>query len=126
MDCNGFVGTKTCLLVNINVRPTYGDGMSSDNNKMRKKEAMSRVQVVKAILRRWDPMDLAPGEFAPSDEYDSYAPHIVSLVSQGCSVEQLLGHFQKLRTGMVCMRDNPKRDMDIASEIIATLRSEAV
>ena len=58
--------------------------MSSDDNKARKKEAMTRVRAVQAILRRWDPMDLAPGEFAPADEYDSYAPHIVSLVAQGC------------------------------------------
>ena len=71
-------------------------------------------------------MDLAPCEFAPADEYDTYAPHIVSLVAQGCSVAHLLGHLQKLRTGMVCMRDNPKHDMDIASEIIAALRSEAI
>ena len=87
---------------------------------------MTRIRMVRAILRRWDPMDLAPGEFAPADEYDTYAPHIVSLVAQGCSVEHLLGHLQKLRKGMVCMRDNPKRDMDTASEIIAALRSEAV
>lgn len=87
---------------------------------------MTRIQVVQTILRRWDPMDLAPGEFAPADEYDIYAPHIVSLVAQGCSVEHLLGHLQKLRKGMVCMRDNPEHDMDIAHEVIATLRSEAV
>jgi hypothetical protein len=100
--------------------------MSSGNNKERKKEVMSRVRLVQEILRRWDPMDLAPGEFTPADEYDSYAPHIVSMVAQGCSVEQLLGHLQTLRTGMVCMRDNPKRDMDFACEIIAKLRSDAV
>lgn len=100
--------------------------MSSDNNKKRKKEVMSRVQAVQALLRRWDPMDLAPGEFAPADEYDSYAPHIVSLVDQGYSAEQLLDHLQRLRSGMVCMRENLKRDMDIAGEIIAALRSNEV
>lgn len=84
---------------------------------------MSSVQAVQAILRRWDPMDLAPGEFAPADEYDSYAPHIVSLVAQGYSTEQLLDYLQKLRSGMVCMRENPNHDMEIAGEIIATLRS---
>lgn len=100
--------------------------MSSANKKASKKEAMKRIRTVEAILRRWDPMDLAPGEFAPADEYDSYAPHIVSLVAQGCSVEHLLDHLRSLRTGMVCMRDNPDRDMDIAREMIAALRSEAV
>ena len=82
---------------------------------------MSRIRAVQAILRRWDPMDLAPGEFAPEDEYDEYAPHIVSLVSQGCSVEHLLDHLQSLRTGMICMRDKIQDDEDIAREIMATL-----
>lgn len=85
---------------------------------------MANVEVVQAILRRWDPMDLAPGEFAPADEYDSYAPHIVSLVAQGCSVEQILDHLQRLRSGMVCMRENPKHDIEIAGEILATLRGD--
>lgn len=87
---------------------------------------MTRIRAVQAILRRWDPMDLAPGEFAPEDEYDDYAPQIVSLVSQGCSVEHLLDHLQKLRTGMICMRDKIRDDKDIAREIIATLCSNEV
>ena len=94
--------------------------MSNNNNKIRAKEAIADVEAVQAILRRWDPMDLAPGEFAPADEYDSYAPHIVSLVAQGCSVEQILDHLQRLRSGLVCMREKPKHDREIAGEIIAT------
>lgn len=95
----------------------------SNNHKSQAKEARLRIQAVQTILRRWDPMDLAPGEFAPADEYDSYAPHIVSLVAQGYSAEQILEHLQRLRSGMVCMRENPQHDIEIADEIIATLRS---
>lgn len=95
----------------------------SNNHKSQAKEARLRIQAVQAILRRWDPMDLAPGEFAPADEYDSYAPHIVSLVAQGYSAEQILEHLQRLRSGMVCMRENPQHDIEIADEIIATLCS---
>jgi hypothetical protein len=40
------------------------------------KRALSRVE---GILRRWDPIGVRPGELAPIDEYDSYAPHIVSI-----------------------------------------------
>jgi hypothetical protein len=98
--------------------------MSIGNNKTRKKEIMVQIRAVQEILRRWDPMDLAPGEFAPKDEYDDYAPHIVSLVSQGISVEHLLNHLQKLRIGMVCMRDKTQGDKDIAREIIAVLCSK--
>jgi hypothetical protein len=100
--------------------------MCNHNKKARKTETMKRIRDAQAILRRWDPMDLAPGEFAPADEYDSYAPHIVSLVARGCSAEQLLGHLRELRKSMVCMRDNPQHDKDIAGEIIATLGGEAV
>lgn len=95
--------------------------MSNDNNKSRKKELMVKIQDVQAILRRWDPMDLAPGQLAPEDEYDDYAPHIVSLVSRGISLEQLLEHLQKLRSGMICMRDKTQDDPDIAREILAVL-----
>lgn len=99
--------------------------MSSDHKAMKKK-AMKRIRVVQAILRRWDPMDLAPGKLAPADEYDDYAPHIVSLVDKGSSVEHMLDHLQKLRRGMICMRENHEHDMDIAREILETLCSEAV
>ena len=102
------------------------DDMNRDNNKARKKQMMARIRAAQSILRRWDPMDLAPGELAPADEYDVYAPRIVSLVFRGCSVQHLTDHLRELRTGMVCMGDNPKRDMDIAAEIVATLRSETV
>jgi hypothetical protein len=98
----------------------------NSEKKARKKEAITQIRAVQAILRRWDPMDLAPGKFAPADEYDTYAPQIVSLVIQGCSVGRLFGHLRKLRTGMVCMRDDPERDMDIASEIITALRIETI
>ena len=71
-------------------------------------------------------MDLAPGEFAPKDEYDDYAPEIVSLVSRGGTVEALLDHLQSLRTAMICMRNDIRYDEKIAREIIAVLGSPKV
>ena len=59
---------------------------------------MGRVAKVQEILRRWDPIGVQPGELAPADEYDSYAPHIVSMVAQGCSREQLGAHLETIRT----------------------------
>lgn len=110
--------------VNPIVRPISGDRMRSDNKKTRKEEAMTRVRAVQAILRRWDPIGVRPGEVAPADEYDSFAPHIVSMVAQGCTVDQLSNHLEKLRTGTIGVEVNPERDADIASEIIAAIRSE--
>lgn len=100
--------------------------MRSDDNNARKKEAMMQVRVVQAILRRWDPIGVEPGEVAPADEYNSHAPHIVSLVAEGCSVDYLSSHLQRLRTDTIGVEANPKRDTGIANEIVAALRNEAV
>ena len=86
------------------------------------REAMGRVHVVEAILRRWDPIDLEPGEMAPLDEYDSYAPHILSLVDQHCSAEELSAHLQKIRTEWIGVEADVVRDGEIAMEIITALR----
>ena len=100
--------------------------MRSDNKKTQKQEAMTRVRAVQAILRRWDPIGVRPGEVAPAEEYDSYAPHIVSMVTQGCSVDQLSHHLEELRTGAIGVEANREREADIAVEIIAAVRSKAV
>ena len=98
----------------------------NDRNKSRKNAAIAQIEIVQEILRRWDPMELAPGEFAPQDEYDSYAPHIVSLVVKNCSLAELLDHLRTLRSGMASMRDNVEHDIAIANEIINTLRNDEV
>lgn len=43
-------------------------------------------------------MGLAPGELAPLDEYDGYAPHIVSMVNRGATPAELADHLDGLRT----------------------------
>ncbi|WP_319525481.1 hypothetical protein [uncultured Desulfosarcina sp.] len=96
----------------------------AENKKAQKKESMARIHTVQEILRRWDPMDLAPGRFAPKDEYDDYAFQIVSIVTQGCSVEELFEYLRSLRLDMVTMRDNIQNDKNIAREIMAVLHRE--
>ncbi len=95
--------------------------MASKNRKAAKAKAMRQIGQVQAILRRWDPIGVQPGEFAPADEYDSYAPHIVSLVARGCSVAQLARHMEELRTGIIGVEANPERDHEIANEIVEAL-----
>jgi hypothetical protein len=87
---------------------------------------MRHVNRVQGILRRWDPIGVQPGELAPADEYDSYAPHIVSLVTQGCSVAQLARHLEELRTDAIGLEANPERDNEIANEIVETLRNDTL
>ncbi len=96
--------------------------MSSRQKKMRKQQVMSKIRAVEEILRRWDPIGVFPGDFAPADEYDDYAPHIVSLVAQGTSIEQLAEHLENLRTQTIGVEANRDHDRTIAKEIIRTLR----
>ena len=77
---------------------------------------MRQVHRVQAILRRWHSIGVHPGDLASADEYDSYAPHIVSLVAQGCSFAQLSRHLGELRVGVIGLEANPERDGEIANE----------
>jgi len=58
--------------------------------------AMDDIRIVQAILRLWDPIGVEPGVAAPIDEYDSYAPDIVSKVRNGCTIEALARHLEYL------------------------------
>lgn len=98
--------------------------MTDDDRKARKQATVDRVDRVAKLLRSWDPLGVRPGELAPTDEYDSYAPHIVSLVVGGCSVDQLAGHLGRLRTGTIGAEADPGRDNEIAGEIVETLRND--
>ena len=70
--------------------------MTENNRKNLKHGAMVKIRAVQEILRRWDPINVAPGTVAPSDEYDSYAPHIVSMVEGGCTIDDLAAHLEHL------------------------------
>ena len=95
------------------------------DRKRQKRQALEKVHAVEAILRRWDPIGIRPGKFAPADEYDSYAPHIVSMVIGGCTVAQLTHHLEHLRTHTIGVEANHKRDLRIAIDIVRTLRAQA-
>jgi hypothetical protein len=53
--------------------------MTAQDKQVLKRSTMSEISVVADILRRWDPINVQPGTVGPADEYDSYAPHIVSM-----------------------------------------------
>jgi len=97
-----------------------------NDERERTRKAMRHVAVVRSILMRWDPIGIRPGELGPAGEYDNYAPHIVSLVSQGCSVPMLARHLGDLRTGTIRAGPDPERDHEIAKEIVEALSNETV
>ena len=100
--------------------------MRDDLKKDRRRAAMDRVAKVQEILRRWDPIGVLPGELAPADEYDSYAPHIVSMVTQGCSREQRCAHMGTICTDTMGVEETPESDWEFAGEIIEAVRGKAV
>jgi hypothetical protein len=98
--------------------------VTSSDRKKRKSKAVEQIHAVEAILRRWDPIGVRPGEFAPADEYDSYAPHIVTMVIGGCTIAQLSQHLGHLRTHTIGVEANRKRDLRIAIDIVNALRAK--
>jgi hypothetical protein len=96
--------------------------MGDDLKQEQKRAAMDRVIKVQEILRRWDPIGVQPAALAPADEYDSYAPHIVSMVARGCSREHLCAYLETIRTDTIGVGTNHEKDWEIAGEIIEAIR----
>lgn len=83
---------------------------------------MEKIRIVERILRRWDPIGVQPGRFAPEDEYDSYAPQIVSLVESGCTAEALTAHLESLSIETMGVGSNMRASAKFAAEIVRTLK----
>jgi hypothetical protein len=95
--------------------------MPSQYRKRLKRAAMEQVRAVAAVLRRWDPIGVAPGVTGPADEYDTYATHIASKVVAGTTVSDLAAHLKHLRTVVIGMGDDDEADAKFAAELIAAL-----
>jgi hypothetical protein len=84
-----------------------------------------RIRLVEGVLRRWDPAGVQPGRFAPAEEYDSYAPHIVSMVAGGCSAQALVAHLEQLSIDTMGVGSNLRASTKFAAEIMRTLQPQA-
>lgn len=98
--------------------PTGGD------KKNAKRRAVGQVRTVQLLLRAWDPIGAATGDTtaADIDEYDSYAPHIVSMVSAGCTLEAMTKHLSDLRMHTIGLPSERAKDRECARKILARLR----
>lgn len=100
--------------------------MLASNKKTLKNAAMADILFVQAILRGWDPIGVEPGVAAPADEYDSYAPHIVSMIRAGCTTEALASHLEHLSSETMGL--GPSNSLSLsnsrsfAAEIVASVR----
>ena len=81
---------------------------------------MADVAAVQEMLRRWDPIGVSPA-LAESgfgrDEYDGYAPHIVSMLAQGCSAPALRDYLNNIRTVAMGLGTNSLADERFAAEL---------
>jgi hypothetical protein len=89
------------------------------------RDPASKIRLVQGVLRRWDPIGVQPGRFAPADEYDSYAPQIVSMVESGCSADALVAHLERLSVDTMGVGSNLRASTKFAAEIIRTLQPPA-
>ena len=97
--------------------------MKPHENKTNKRDASTKIRLVEGVLRRWDPVGVQPGRFAPADEYDSYAPQIVSMVEGGCSADALVQHLEHLSVETMGVGSNLRASTKFAAEILRTLQS---
>ena len=100
--------------------------MTARNRKAFKDTTMAKVRAVEEVLRRWDPINVAPGTAAPSDEYDSYAPHIISIVEGGCTIADLAAHLEHLCVQAMGLgsssAESRSHSLKFAAQIIDRLR----
>ena len=87
--------------------------------KLRKGQALARVAAVAAILRKWDPLLVMA--LAPKDEYDAYAPPIVTLVTEGANAWRVAQHLTKLQSDQLGVTATPAESLKVATEIVEAL-----
>ena len=93
---------------------------SKSDRKRLRKQAADHIEAVQSILRAWDPIGVYPNiEGAPRDEYDSYAPRIVSLLHEGCTREKLAAHLQYIRVRWIGLPPSPEQDRQFADKLVS-------
>jgi hypothetical protein len=87
------------------------------------------VRYVEAVLRRWDPIGVGPGSGpadGPADEYDTYAPEIVSLLRRGANADDLEGYLTDVRTQRMGLPRVLGADRAVAAELADWWSSNAM
>ena len=83
---------------------------------------MADIRAVEAILRRWDPIGVEPGTMVPADEYDSYAPYLVSMIRNGCTLGEVTSRLEYLSSETMGLGPSTaqswKRSGEFAAQII--------
>lgn len=91
-------------------------------------EVERRLEIVKAALRKWDPIGVIESlveSDLPPDEYDSYAPYLLQLVESGAPARRIASHFVSLRMSSMGLGKNGATEFetDIAEKLEIWQRS---
>ncbi len=85
-------------------------------------ETLEDLRTVQEILQQWDPIGVIESlkeDGLPPNEYDSYAPAILTMLTQGTSVEKIIDHLgiiQKVSMGLGPWADRDRRIATILVE----------
>lgn len=82
----------------------------------------SRYKAVRTVLFEWDPIGVN-GMPGAQDEYNSYVPDVVQLISKNASVEEIFSYLWKLETEHMGLVGNEPLTKEMAWRLM-TLREE--
>jgi hypothetical protein len=85
-----------------------------------RKEIDLDIASVEAVLREWDPIGVFPNwESSPAaDEYDSYAPQLLSMLYGNHSLSDIADRLELLRTKTMGLPRNRHRDEAVATQLL--------
>lgn len=95
-------------------------------NKRLKNQVIADVEYVQEVLRRWDPIGVLPGPSeheGPINEYDSYAPQLVTLLRKGASVDEIQNRLVEIRTMSMGLPTYPEKDRLAAEQLVSWWRN---
>ncbi|MDD2806266.1 MAG: hypothetical protein PHV33_11990 [Elusimicrobiales bacterium] len=86
-----------------------------------KRTERSELDHIRRVLREWDPIGVQPGQAddsAPLDEYDEYAPEILSRLRGGAAAEAVLDLLTEIRIKSMELPACPEKDRSISEKLV--------
>jgi hypothetical protein len=87
--------------------------------RKQRRQVDAAISLACSALREWDPIGVFPNwPDGPVDEYDSYAPHIVTLLRAGANQTEIADELERIRTEPIGLPGNRPRDEEFARRIV--------
>jgi hypothetical protein len=87
----------------------------------------AHLEFVKAELRLWDPIGVLPdeGDSPARDEYDAYAPQILSLLMNGADAQVIADRLDHIRVRLMGLFPDRPRDEQAAERLVREWKDRA-